>query len=118
MPVVRILSDEVSQTSCNFSWDPPKNPNGEIKSYSIFIRFLNFSYFNPPQCAYSFEDVEEKVTADGENKYFFRHALPYATYSIQVQAQNGEEVSGYSKFETCTTLSGILSFKFLSVDSS
>jgi hypothetical protein len=116
-PVLKVLPDQISKTSCSFRWDAPNNPRGDIQSYNVFIKFLNFSYFNPTACKNNFQtDFEKFVMADAGNELTFNEAFPFASYSIQVQAKNREEVSEYSSPpETCETLPGMLILKTCSI---
>lgn len=106
-PTVHILTDRTTTNSFSLSWDPPQNPNGIIKSYDVYIRFREFSYYNPSHCDDSFQkEFEEKVFVEAGNSYVFQNAFPYASYYVLVQAVNGEETSGYSSTEISETLPG------------
>jgi hypothetical protein len=110
--VLKILSDQITESTCPFSWTSPLNPRGEIQTYNIFIRFLNFSYFNPPSCKNDFlPEIEEIVMVDAGNEFTFKSAFPFASYLIQVRANNGEDSSLYSTPQTCETLPGLLIMK-------
>lgn len=104
-----ILQDKISDHSFSFKWEPPLTPNGIIVNYNIFIKFLNFTYYNPPGCVdknNTDKDFEVSVLENEEKQYEYVLALPYASYSIQVQAKNGEELSKWSNHEVCETLAG------------
>jgi hypothetical protein len=107
-----MLSDKTTNSSCSFQWDAPLNPRGEIKSYNIFIKFMTFKYLNPSACKTDFKrEYEDYVLVDAGNEFTFREAFSYASYSIQVQAKNGEEVSWYTALQTCETLPGMIILK-------
>lgn len=83
------------------------NANGEIKSYNVFVKFRNLSYYNASYCNQDFQrDFDQTVSVDAGNSFVFHNAYPFATYYVQVQAVNGAEVSEWSKPETCETLPG------------
>lgn len=104
-----MLPDQTSKESFSFRWNASVNPRGEIKNYNIFITFLNFSYFNPSACNNDFQkEFVELVTFAAGNEFTFREAFPFAYYSVQVQAENGEEVSSYSPLQSIRTLPGML----------
>lgn len=106
-PTVRILESQVSETSCAFEWSAPKNVNGDLKSYGIHIKFLNFQFYNPISCADDFENTtEETIREVNTRSYVFDKALPYASYLIQMKASNNEETSDYSSKQECVTLPG------------
>lgn len=108
-PVLKMLPEQTTTNSCSFRWDPPLNPRGEIKNYNIFIKFIDFSYFNPSYCFNDFaKEFEDSVMVDARNEFTFRQAFPFASYSIQIQAKNGEDVSDYTTTpQTCETFSGL-----------
>lgn len=104
-----MLPDNTTNSSCSFQWSAPLNPRGEIKSYNIFIKFMTFKYFNPSACKTDFKkEYEEFVLVDAGNEFTFKEAFSYASYSIQIQAKNGEEVSLYTPLQTCETLAGMI----------
>lgn len=107
-PVVYLQSDQTTTTSFSFIWDAPKNPYGEIKHYNVYVKFSNFSYYNPIECDNDFKrEVTEILMVDVNREYTFHEALPYAEYFIQVQVLNsGDYTSDFSNFVTCKTLPG------------
>lgn len=113
-PVVYLQSDQTTTTSFSFIWDAPKNPNGEIKHYNVYVKFSNFSYYNPIECDNDFKkEVTEILMVDVNREYTFHEALPYAEYFIQVQVLNsGDYTSDFSNFVTCKTLPGAELSKF------
>lgn len=101
--------DQTTATSFSFRWDAPKNANGEIKNYNVFVQFSNFSYYNSIECNDEFKkEINELVMVDAYKNYTFIGALPYATYYIQVQVVNsGDYTSDFSNLITFETLPGL-----------
>lgn len=103
---------ENSERACEIHWDPPINPQGEIISYNIYITFTRFTYSRPESCSNDFERIHERlVPVGGGNNYTFHGALPYAEYSVHVNARNGERIGNYARSD-CYTLQSKLSSDF------
>lgn len=97
----------MSETSCAFEWSAPKNIYGDLQSYGIYIKFLNFQFYNPIICANDFANItEDTIREVNTRSYVFDKAVPYASYLIQLRASNNQETSDYSSQQECVTLPG------------
>lgn len=104
-----MIENGVSHNAFSFEWFPPQIINGDIKEFSIYIKFINYSYHNPSDCKINFTtEYKLSVKAEADRNYTFYDAVPAADYSIQVSVVNsGEYMSNYSKTIFCQTLSGL-----------
>ncbi|KAG5674932.1 hypothetical protein PVAND_004876 [Polypedilum vanderplanki] len=97
-PQFRIDHNSITKNGFDIVWDPPTQPKGKIKSYTIYIKFAEFNYFNPSYCNKSF-DKEFHVTIQEEEKriFTFKFGEPSSKYQIQMKVANGAKESAYSE---------------------
>jgi hypothetical protein len=107
-PVIWEVKDETSSNKFTIQWNETTKPNGIINSYKVAISFLNFSSPIPNRCNDDFEKSFEKIVRTGEqNQYIFLSALPFASYIVQVFANNSAAISAPSQKVEIKTISGI-----------